>query len=130
VPFKLNQDRATISRASGTRWRTGASTTPAHMGRCSVKQANHRLIGRSPASASKRCPGLSPSLSWQSEPEQPHIRPAHMAAAPRSRLRRVGAQEGETILTKRLLRPCWRSVHPPGSVRTWSGSCRMRMQWS
>ena len=41
------------------------AATPAHMGRCSVKQTNHRLIGRSPASASKRCPGLSPSLSWQ-----------------------------------------------------------------
>src|SRR3712207_677163 len=39
------------------------------------------------------------------------------------------AQEGETILEQRLSKPCWWSVRPPGSVRTRSRSCRMRMRW-
>ena len=44
--------------------------------------------------------------------------PARDEAAPRSRLRRAGAQGGETILWIGFFRPWLLSVRPPGSART------------
>ena len=53
-----------------------------------------------------------------SEHDQPHIRSPLETAAPRSRLRRAGAQGGETILWIGFFRPWLLSVRPPGSART------------
>src|SRR5215207_7132247 len=51
-------------------------------------------------------------------PVQTHIRSLRGAAAPTSRLRRVRAQEDETILRIGFSRPWGGAVRPPGSAGT------------
>src|SRR3954469_2878859 len=51
-------------------------------------------------------------------PGQTHIRSLRGAAAPTSRLRRVRAQEDETILRIGFPKPSSLSVRPPGSAGT------------
>ena len=53
-----------------------------------------------------------------SEHDQPHIRSPLETAAPRSRLRRAGAQGDETILWIGFFGPWLLLVCPPGSART------------
>ena len=82
------------------------------------QQPDQHLIARSPAAVPKRRPGSSPSASWHS----PARTNSHSVGARSSRTSiphtADRAQAGETILQRRLSKPCCCQVHPPGSVRT------------
>src|SRR3954468_11106322 len=67
---------------------------------------------RDPRSKPVAWPGPAPA------PVQTHIRSLRGAAAPTSRLRRVRAQEDETILRIGCSRPWPGAVRPPGSAGT------------
>src|SRR3954468_10663208 len=67
---------------------------------------------RDPRSKPFARPGPAPA------PGQTHIRSLRGAAAPTSRLRRVRAQEDETILHIGFSKPSSAAVRPPGSAGT------------
>src|SRR6516165_12787589 len=71
----------------------------AHMGMFEVKDQVYGFMGISPAAGSDPRSEPVSMTRWHAPPDQAHIRSPLIAAAPISRVRRVGAQEAGTILT-------------------------------
>src|SRR6516225_9496786 len=89
----------------------------AHMGMFEVKDQVYGFMGISPAAGSDPRSEPVSMTRWRAAPDQAHIRSPLIAAAPISRVRRVGAG-GRDHSYRRLLRPAVISVRPPGSGRT------------